>query len=496
MATVSVAEAIPAGSFNPPRGADPVSNLPAFCRVAGVIKPVNDSLIQFELWMPAEKWNGKFRGVGNGGFAGSISYQELGWAVRNGYAAGSTDTGHQGIGIEAGWAFEHPEKINDFGYRAIHVTAITSKAIVTAYYAQAPVHSYFLSCSNGGRQALVEAQRYPEDYDGIVAGAPANYWTHLLSNAAWNNLHLAGSGYISAAKLPAVEAASLSQCDALDGVKDGIVQDPSQCHVNTEVLRCAGAETAACLTPNQLNTLKILYASSKGSDGTQIFPGYAPGTEAEAGGWGAWITGPAPRESLMFAFGTQFFKYMVFANTSWDYRSFDVDRDTGIADEKLGRVLNATDPNLAAFQARGGKLILYHGWGDAAIAPANSINYYQRVIATMGSNKTKQFVRLFMVPGLEHCFGGPGPNSFGQDGLSTGDPENNVSSLIERWVEQGFSPERITAVKRARDGDLNSPVIRTRPVCAFPIVAQYKGQGSVDAAESFACGEAAAPVGK
>jgi hypothetical protein len=495
--TLSLAERVPGGSFTPPEGgAEPVANLPAFCRVAGVIKPVNDSSIRFEVWMPAEKWNGKFRGVGNGGFAGSVDYNGLGWAVRNGYAAASTDTGHQSTAIEAGWAFRHPEKIVDFGYRAIHLTAVRSKAIVTAYYSQAPVHSYFLSCSNGGRQALMEAQRYPEDYDGIVAGAPANYWTHLLSNAAWNNLHLTGSGYIPPSKLPAIQAASLAQCDSLDGMKDGIIQDPSQCRVNTEVLRCAGTETAACLTANQLNTLKTLYAGSKPADGTQIFPGYAPGTEADSGGWAAWITGSAPQASLMFAFGTQFFKYMVFGDTYWDYRRFDLAHDTRIADDKLARVLNATNADLGAFQARGCKLILYHGWGDAAIAPANSINYYQSVVSTMSPNKAKQFVRLFMVPGLGHCFGGPAPNSFGQDGLSIGDPENNISLLIERWVEQGASPERIIAVKRAGDGDLSSHVIRSRPVCAYPAVARYKGAGSVDDAASFACADAAAAVGK
>jgi feruloyl esterase len=494
--TLSFADMVQGGSFKPPGGADAVSNLPAFCRVTGEIKPVTDSIIQFEVWMPQDKWNGKFRGVGNGGFAGSIDFQTLGWAVRNGYAAASTDTGHQGIGIEAGWAFQHPEKVVDFGYRAVHLTAITGKAIVAAYYSRTPAHSYFLSCSNGGRQSLMEAQRYPEDYDGIVAGAPANYWTHLLANASWNNTHLTGTGYIPAAKLPAIQAAVLAQCDSLDGLKDGLIQDPSQCHVNTEALRCTGPENNACLTPDQLNTLKTLYAGSKGTDGTHIFPGYAPGTEAEPGGWSTWITGPAPQQSLMFAFGTQFFKYMVTGDISWNYRSFNLEADTRTADEKLARILNATDANLFKFQARGGKLILYHGWGDAAIAPKNSINYYESLISRMGTNETKQFVRLFMVPGLEHCFNGPGPNSFGQDGLSTGDPENNISLLIERWVEQGIAPDRILAVRRERDGDVHSRILRTRPVCAYPLVARYKGSGSADDAESFTCGDVKAAVQK
>lgn len=487
--TLTVAEVVPAGQFRVPEG-DSSVEVRAFCRVAGVIEPAADSRIRFEVWMPATNWNSKFRGVGNGGFAGAIDYPGLVWAVQHGYATASTDTGHQGSGLEAGWAFQHPEKTVDFGYRAIHLTAIAAKGVISAFYSRSPAHSYFVACSNGGRQALMEAQRYPDDYDGIVAGAPANYWTHLLSNAAENNEHLSGAGYIPGAKLPAIQAFAVAECDALDGVKDGVIQDPSRCHPDVAKLRCEGSDNNKCLTSPQIASLTALYSGTHFADGAPIFPGYAPGTEAEPGGWRTWVVGTEPQNSLMYSFGTQFFKYMVFSDTYWDFRGFNLEQDTRTADQKLAAILNATDPNLGPFQARGGKLILYHGWGDAAIAPANAIDYYSSLLAKMGEAKVQQFVRLFMVPGMQHCAGGSAPNSFGQDGLSTDDPENNISVLIERWVEQDAAPSRIVAVKRAIDGDANSRVVRSRPVCAYPVVAAYKGSGSADDAGNFLCGEA------
>lgn len=486
--SISAAQSQPAGTFTPPAG-KPLANLPAFCRVVGEIHPVDDSTIKFEVWLPTSGWNRKFQGIGNGGFAGSIGFGQLADAVAHGYATASTDTGHTGDGIDATWALSHPEKIADFGYRAIHETALRAKEIIRAFYGDGPKRSYFNSCSNGGRQALMEAQRFPEDYDGIIAGAPANYWTHLLANAAWDVLALLGEkdSYIPASKLPAIQAAALAACDALDGVKDGVIENPARCHFDPAVLQCAGPESDSCLTVPQVAALKKLYASSHSSNGRQIFPGYSPGGEAEPGGWGAWITGPAPERSLMFAFGTQFYKNMVFDNAAWDYHSFNVDRDTKTADDKMARILNATDPDLRRFRARGGKLILYHGWSDAAIPALNTIDYYQSVVAKIGAKDAGSFVRLFMVPGMQHCGGGSGPNNFGQFGVPHVDPQHDIDAALERWVEQGIPPEQIIATKYKNDSDPKSGLVRTRPLCADPLVARYKGSGSTDEAANFSC---------
>src|ERR1022692_4199087 len=258
----------------PPAEKKPVANLPAFCKVTGVINPAADSNIRFEVWMPSSGWNGKFEGAGNGGFAGAINYADMGAALSRGYATASTDTGHQAGMTDAAWAVGHAEKIADFGYRAIHETAEKAKAVIGAFYGQGPRHSYFASCSNGGRQALMEAQRYPADYDGILAGAPANYWTHLLSSAAFNiNATLADPGsYIPARKLPAIQAAALAACDALDGVKDGLIENPVQCHFEPATLLCHGPESDSCLTAAQVEALTKVYTGPRSSKGDKVFP--------------------------------------------------------------------------------------------------------------------------------------------------------------------------------------------------------------------------------
>ncbi|MGA2134386.1 MAG: tannase/feruloyl esterase family alpha/beta hydrolase [Bryobacteraceae bacterium] len=485
--TISHAESVAAGAFTTPAGKK-MSDLPAFCRVSGVIKPAPDSNILFEVWMPANNWNGKFQGMGNGGFAGAIEYAQLGLALAGGYATASTDTGHEAGGTDASWALDHPDKIADFGYRAIHETAVDAKAIIRAYYGEPAKRAYFSSCSNGGRQALMEAERYPGDYDGIIAGAPANYWTHLLANAAWDQLALTGDkdSYIPVSKLRAIQDAALAACDALDGVKDGVIENPARCHFDPSVLLCHGDETDSCLTAPQVAALKKLYAGGHNAHGS-IFPGYSPGGEAEFGGWAVWITGGAPEKSLMYVFGTQYYKNMIFDNANWDYHTFDADRDVKASDDKQSRNMNATDPDLSGFRKRGGKLILYHGWSDAAIAPQNTINYYGRVVEQMGASEANSFVRLFMVPGMQHCGGGSGPNSFGQLSVSTGDADSGMDAALERWVEHGVAPERIIAAKRKSDLNPKSEILRTRPLCAFPLTAHYKGSGSTDDAANFTC---------
>lgn len=486
--TITTAASVAAGDFTPP-GGRPLHGLPAFCRVAGTIQPAADSNIQFEVWMPASDWNGKFHGAGNGGFAGDINYAEMATVIAQGYAAASTDTGHRASFIDATWALGHPEKVIDFGYRAIHETAQKAKAIIGAFYGSGPRHSYFTSCSNGGRQALMEAQHFPDDYDGVIAGAPANFWTHLLASSMWDSQATLAdpASYIPARKLPAIQAAALAACDRQDGVQDGVIENPPSCRFDPAVLLCKGPESDSCLTAAQLTALQKIYRGPRDTKGVQVFPGYSPGGEAEPGGWAVWITGLAPQQSLMYRFGTQYFKAMVFADPVWDFRTFQLDRDTAASDRKMSGALNATDPDLRRFAARGGKLILYHGWSDAAIPAANTVDYYRSVLSLMGAASSGRFIRLFMVPGMEHCGGGAGPDVFGQFGGGSGDPRNDTAAALERWVERGIAPERIVATEYKNGAVPASGVVRTRPLCAYPLIAHWKGTGSTDDAGNFAC---------
>jgi feruloyl esterase len=484
--TITVARSVAAGMFTPPTGsAATYKDLPAFCRVAGVIKPTSDSEIKFEVWMPATNWNGKFQGVGNGGFAGSISYAGLADALARGYATASTDTGHSGG--DASWALGHPEKIVDYGHRAIHEMTVKAKQIIKAFYGDGPKRSYFASCSNGGRQALMEAQRYPDDYDGLIAGAPANAFTQILTGFAWNmkNLLADTASYLPSKKLKAIESAALAACDSRDGVKDGVLDDPTKCGFDPSVLRCKGEETDDCLTEKQIIALKKIYAGPRDAKGQQIIPGFTPGGETGPGGWTPWITGATPQSALQFFFSTQAFKNMVYNDPNWDFKTFDLERDSKLANEKLASALNATDPDLRAFHARGGKLILYHGWNDAALPPMNTVNYYRSVMAKMGRRRANSFIRLFMAPGVQHCAGGPGPDSFGQMVTrAQSDPQRDLTLALERWVEHGVAPDQVIATKRA---GANAPAQRTRPLCPYPQVARYKGSGSTDEAANFNC---------
>ena len=375
---------------------------------------------------------GSFRGQGNGGFAGEIDFRSMGAAVAQGYATAGTNTGHSGGGTDASWALGHPEKVTDFGYRAIHTMTQVAKAAIKAFYGKAPQHSYFASCSNGGRQALMEAQRFPEDYDGILAGAPANFWTHLLTKAVADAqaTTLDPASYIPSQKLPAIANAVNAACDARDGVTDGVVNDPRRCHFDPAALLCKERDSDACLTAPQVTALEKLYEGPHDSRGHEIFPGYVPGAEEGDGGWGPWITGPAPGKSLLFAFGTGFFANMVYERADWDYRSANIEQALKAAEEKTAHKLDATDANLTAFKARGGKLILYHGWNDPAISALNTIHYYDSVVSRLGRQETDAFVRLYMVPGMQHCGGGPGANSFGQFGRGT---HRTSLSATSRW---------------------------------------------------------------
>lgn len=476
--SIRVAEQVTGGTFTPPgnAGAKPVTDLPPFCRVAGSISPASDSDIRFEVWLPLSGWNGKFQGLGNGGFAGYIAYagsNGLAGAIKRGYAAASTDTGHRSPG--AAWARGHREKVVDYGHRAIHEMTVKAKAIVHAFYESPAKRAYFASCSNGGRQALMEAQRYPDDYDGIIAGAPANYFTALLTGFVWNIQALHKSP-IPSRKWTAIEAAVNAQCDARDGVTDGVLDDPRTCKFDPSAIACHAEESDACLTSAQADALRRIYS------GPKHFPGFDPGSESGSGGWATWIGGEDGRNSLQYGFGTEFLKHMVFEDVNYDYLTFDFGRDLKVVEERMAKVLDSTDPNLSKFHARGGKLIVFHGWNDAAIPARNSISYVASVKETMGSATADSFLRLYMVPGMKHCGGGPGPNSFG----ANGEEEGGMFSSLVRWVEEGVPPASIKATK-FNDGGPAKGVKRTRPLCPYPQVAKYKGAGSTDEAENFEC---------
>ncbi|MCU1262613.1 MAG: Tannase and feruloyl esterase [Bryobacterales bacterium] len=492
---IVLAEAVAAGEFQPadqkvsPQQAAQYKRLPAFCRVAAEIMPTGDSQIGVEVWMPAAHWNQKLQGEGNGGFAGSISFNQMAGALARNYVTVATDTGHQGSATDAEWALKHPEKIIDFGYRGIHEMTTAAKALAQAFYGETPQRSYFVGCSDGGREALMEAQRFPGDYDGILAGAPANNWTHLLTAGAdvTATLMKDDASYIPSSKIPAISKAVLGACDAQDGVKDGIVNDPSKCNFDASALLCAGAETEACLTAAQVRSLKKIYAGGLDSKRKPIFPGLMPGGEEGDGGWKNWVLGTDRGKGEGSSYVNGFFRNMVFDNPAWTHGTTTVDMDLQTADEKMAKHLNANDPNLRAFEKRGGKLILYHGWNDPAISPLNTIDYYNRVLAKMGPGDAEKFVRLYMVPGMQHCYGGPGPSAFGQfPTLPEKSADSNIYAALEQWVEKGMGPSDIQATKYT-EGNPAKGVAMTRPLCTYPKVARYKGTGDTNDAGSFVC---------
>ena len=465
--TITMAQVVAPGAFAAPGGAEsPGANafakLPSFCRVAATLKPTSDSDIKVEVWLPSG-WNGKLQAVGNGGWAGAISYPAMAEALARGYATASTDTGH--VGGRGTFALGHPEKFIDFAYRSEHEMTVKAKAIVAAFYGNAPKYSYWNGCSTGGRQGLAEAQRYPDDFDGIIAGAQANPRTRL---GAW---HLTigsavlkdAAAFIPASKYPVIHRAVLAACDAADGLKDGLLNDPPRCHFDPAMLTCKGADGPDCLTPRQVEAAKIIMSPVKTSRGEEIFPGYAPGTEL---GWGALLGGPEPTAVTL-----DHYKYVVFKDPNWDWRTFDLERDLAIAEKVDKGTINAIDPHLTPFTSRGGKLLMYHGWTDQMVGPGTSITYYDSVIKALGGpSKTMASVRLFMVPGMGHCRGGEGPNTF------------DMVAALEQWVEQGKAPDHILASHAT-----NGVVDRTRPLCPYPQLATYKGSGSVDEAASFTC---------
>jgi len=467
--TVMAAQTVAAGAFTPPAGgrgrggAELFAAVPSFCRVSMTLAPSTDSDIKVEVWLPAAGWNGKFQAVGNGGWAGTISYPALAQAVSAGYAGASTDTGHTGNNGQ--FALGHPEKVLDFGYRAVHEMTVQAKAIVDAYYGSAPKLSFWNGCSLGGRQGITEAQRYPADFDAIVAGAPAVNAMYLHGARVQINqfAHRASDSYIPPEKYSMIHDAVLAACDARDGVKDGVIENPTRCKFDPKVLECTGADSPSCLTPAQTETARALYAPVKNpKSGALVFPAQLlPGSET---GW-ATIAGPVPIGTAMDAY-----RYTVFNDANWDWRRFDAATDVDLAVQKDAGVINSGVTNLKPFFDRGGKLLMYHGWSDQQVAALNSVEYFSKVIGAAGRSAAGKSIQLYMVPGMGHCQGGPGTDTF------------DKMAAIEQWVEKGKAPEDILAAHRTA-----GKVDRTRPLCPYGKVARWKGTGSTDDAANFTC---------
>ena len=428
-----------------------------------VSRPTADSEIHFEIWIPpASAWNGKFEGTGNGGFSSNMGFPAMARALSEGYATAGSDTGHQGDDLKFG--INHPEKINDWAYRAVHVMTDTAKLVVRDYYGRLPQYSYFNGCSTGGQQALSEAQRFPGDYDGIVAGDPANNRIHLIAAFlwGWEALEKDPASPLPAAKLPMITKAAVDACDALDGLKDGLIDDPRRCKFDPAVLLCKGGDGENCLTAPQVAAVKKIYDGPKNPrTGAQIFTGWPRGSETA---WTSYIVGHEE------ASRNEFWKYWVFNDPKWDWATFDFDRDLAYADQKMAAV-NAIDADLKPFKARKGKLVMYHGWADAAVSPMEGVHYYESVQRAMGgAEKTTDFFRLFMAPGMGHCGGGPGSNTF------------DAVAALDGWVGKGIAPDKIIA-----SHVINGATDRTRPLCPYPQVAKWKGTGSTDDAVNFVC---------
>ncbi len=457
---------LPASPFGPPPGVLRASfkSMPAFCRVSATLTPTSDSDIKIEVWMPAAHWNGKLDGIGNGVWAGSISYFEMAEPLSHGYAVVATDTGHVGRGLTARFAVGHPQKLIDFGYRAVHEMTVKAKALIAAYYHRRPRYSLWTSCSTGGRQGLMEAYRYPRDYDGISAMAPANPMTDLMIQSIWTGYAAlkTPANLVPEAKLAALHRAFIQACDLSDGLKDGLVEDPRRCAFDPKILECDGHNGPDCLTAAQVATMRAVYAGVHDPrTGKLIFPGFEPGSELQVG---VLMRPPEP-----FPVATTYMADLVFKNPHWDFRTFDYHKDIAPAEQAGRSVLDVPASGLGRFFADGGKLLLSHGWSDGLIPPANTVAFYESVLHNIAPGTAVRSVRLFMIPSMQHCAGGDGPFLF--------DP----LSVIDRWVETGQPPRRIVVSRPA-----GAPPM-TRPLCPYPQEAKYSGHGSPSVAASFEC---------
>jgi feruloyl esterase len=464
-ATVDAAQAVAPGGFTQPggragRGGNAFADLPAFCRVAATIKPSSDSDIKIEVWLPASNWNGKYQAVGNGAWTGAIGYAAMADALRRGYATSSTDTGH--VGGSASFAMGHPEKAIDFAYRSEHEMVLKSKAVINAFYGNAPKYSYWNGCSAGGRQALKEAQMFPADFDGIIAGSPGADWSGRSAQAVRIAQILENeAARLTPAHQQVLHNAVVAACDANDGLKDGLISNPASCRFDPKVLLCKNGDAPDCLSAAQVETVRAIYSPLK--SGTREIAGLAYGSELN---W----TNLGWSQSAR-ATGLDHYRYLVYNDPEWSIAKFNPDADPAKLEKGESGQIDARNPDLKAFFARGGKLLMYHGWADPQISPLNATAYFEQVVkASGGASKINGSYRMFLAPGMAHCGGGEGPNDF-----------DKVVPL-EQWVEHGKAPDQIVA-SHSKEGSVD----RTRPLCPYPQMATYKGSGSIDEASSFVC---------
>ncbi|WP_436307365.1 tannase/feruloyl esterase family alpha/beta hydrolase [Variovorax sp. LjRoot290] len=481
--TFTTAEDVPAGKFVTPTGAT-LNDVPAFCRLAATMKPIAESNIKVELWMPAN-WNGKFLGTGNGGAGGAIRYNDLAVGLRRGYAVANTDmgTGPDGVSTMVG----KMEKVVDYGHRSTHLVTTLSKALLKQFYAAAPSRSYFMGCSTGGAQGVAEAIRYPKDYDGIVVGAMGHNRVpaHVAGLWAYAVTQQDMTTYFTPEKRKLWADKVMASCDAVDGLTDGVIGRPDKCTVDPAVLQCTSGDGPDCLSAGQVGALRKIYAGPSHSvTGEKIYPGFLRGTELS-------FSTAVPSPTSISEGGN--FPFQWIWGTNWNWRTFDFGTDVDVMRNALNFAVDNTSGDLSAFKGRGGKMILFQGLADPVAAPEESLNYLQTVEKTL-PGQSNQFVKLFNVPGMGHCRGGVGPNYFGN--WSGGpavpfpqkatDPTEDLLAAMEQWVENGRVPNEIIATKYAGNQPTGA-VERTMPLCAWPKVSKYKGTGDVDSAASFSC---------
>ena len=456
-------------------------SVPRYCQVDGyTVSPGNT--VNFRLGLP-DGWNGKYYFVGVGGLGGVIGPLTAG--LSRGYASASTDTGH--VASDPDWGKNAAKEI-DYGHRGTHVSAVAGKSLTAAFYGAPVQHAYFDGCSNGGRQALMEVQRYPNDFDGIIAGDPATGTPMQAGRALVYQKMLAGPDhYLTASKIDALSRATLAACDASDGLVDGLVTDPRRCHFSPASLRCTQGDRPDCLTDPQLEVVEQIYGGARLPSGDIYAHGFPVGHEGGATGWQAWISGPVapvaqPNGQLEYqttrlpngyALAEQNMRFLALegdTDPTLTWRTFRLDRDLPRM-KAMSDILSPLDPDLRPYRARNGKLLLYHGWSDPAISAYGTVSYYDKVKAVVGGQQAiDQFAALYLVPGMHHCSGGPGPNTF------------DMLTVLEQWVERGVAPAAVTATHTT-----NGVVDRTRPLCPHPQVATYRGQGSIDDAANFRC---------
>jgi feruloyl esterase len=475
-AAIVTAQVIAAGEYNPPteggrRGRGPnFKELPSFCKVTATLRPSSDSDITMELWLPTSGWNGDFQGLtspgSNGALEGAIEPAGLADPLRRSFAVAASDNGHKGATMS--YAIDRPEKLVDYGYRAVHEMTLKAKAIITAFYGSAPKHSYWVACAAGGRYGLSEAQRYPGDYDGIVVGAPPNDWTHLMTWSLWmyQLTHKNPLADMPEGKYTLLHKAAIEACDAADGLKDGVIEDPRKCKFNPNALLCKGQDSPDCLTSPQVEAARKMYSPLLNPrTKAMIFPGFVPGSELQ---WPGLSRGDTETRYV-----TETFRYLAFKDPKWSYwsRPVDYDKDVAALDASVGNIVNAVNPDLSAYFKRGGKLIEWTGWSDGLIPSLDAVNYFTKAAQVAGgTDKISSSFQLYMVPGVQHCRGGEGTDSF------------DLLSPMREWVESGTAPRGVIASHNA-----GGKVSRTRPICPYPQVAKYTGSGSIDEAQNFAC---------